>query len=127
VVEFRSISFPFRISPTTGGVETASYSDDGKVDLIRQGIIQVVMTNLGERVHEKYFGTDLNILIFDPNDEVTTTVIRQAILQALSLFEPRITVQSVVITPAEDEGKLQIYINYVVNRISLEDNFSFLL
>ena len=126
-LEFRGISFPFRISPTTGGVETATYNDDGKADLIRQGIQQIVATNLGERVTEKYFGTDLNILAFDPNDEVTGAVIKQAIMQALVLFEPRITVHSVEIERNVDLGKLEVYINYMVNRLGADDNVAFLL
>lgn len=127
MVEFRGMSFPFRISPTTGSVETATYSDEGKVDLIRQGIIQVVMTNLGERVQEKYFGTDLNVLVFEPSSEVSAAVIRQAIVQSLSTFEPRITLKSVDVTPLNEEAKLQVDISYIVNRINQEDNFTFLL
>lgn len=127
MVEFKGISFPFRISPTTGGVEVATYSDDGRVDLIRQSIIQIVSTRLGERVQEKYFGTDLGVLSFDPNDEITEAVLRQAITQALITFEPRITVQEVTVEREMDAGKLMVNISYFINRISQTDSFAFLL
>lgn len=124
-VRYKGISFPFRISPTTGGVETAEYTDEGKVDLIRQSIMQIILTRVNERVVEKYFGTDLIDLNFEPNDEITSTLAQQSIIKSLTTFEPRITIKDVSITRDLDAGQSIIGISYVINRTGQEDAFAF--
>ena len=58
---WKGISFPFSISPTTGGVETVIADEDRDIfDLYRQSIIQIIATSLEERVIEKNFGTEVD-------------------------------------------------------------------
>lgn len=126
-MEFKGISFPFQISRTTGGVETAKYLDDVDSTLLKQSIIQIIATRAGERVREKYFGTTIPKTMFEPNDDITSSYLRQSVFKALSLFEPRITVEDVLINTNVDSGEVIIGIRYAINRTGVQDQFAFKL
>ena len=77
----RHLSFPFRIG------------DDGRpdtpVDLpdhIRGEVIQLLLTNPGERLFQPRFGGGLKRLVFEANDDVTAALARARLTKALSFW-----------------------------------------
>lgn len=69
-------------------------SQDG-VNQIKSDVLQLLLTNPGERVLLPDFGTDLRSLIFEPNDDVLAELARERIITAIRTWEPRITVQQI--------------------------------
>lgn len=93
---FNGISFPFRISGT-GGVQM---STTGVLDVphIVEAMEQILLTRPYERKMEYHFKSDLDTLIFDPNDISARNMVAYQIKQALSQLEDRIDVINVIVT-----------------------------
>ena len=90
---FKGLSFPFRVSGT-GGVEmsTTSVSD---ISHITEAIEQILLTRPRERKMEYHFKSDLDTLIFEPNDESLKSLMVYHVEEALKELEDRIDVSDV--------------------------------
>lgn len=93
---FNGISFPFRISGT-GGVQMST-TDVLNVPHIVEAMEQILLTRPYERKMEYHFKSDLDTLIFDPNDISARNMVAYQIKQALSQLEDRIDVINVIVT-----------------------------
>lgn len=93
---FNGISFPFRISGT-GGVQMST-TDVLDVPHIVEAMEQILLTRPYERKMEYHFKSDLDTLIFDPNDISARNMVAYQIKQALSQLEDRIDVINVIVT-----------------------------
>lgn len=93
---FNGISFPFRISGT-GGVQMST-TDVLDVPHIVEAMKQILLTRPYERKMEYHFKSDLDTLIFDPNDISARNMVAYQIKQALSQLEDRIEVINVIAT-----------------------------
>lgn len=93
---FNGISFPFRISGT-GGVQMST-TDVLDAPHIVEAMEQILLTRPYERKMEYHFKSDLDTLIFDPNDISARNMVAYQIKQALSQLEDRIEVINVIVT-----------------------------
>ena len=93
-----------------GGLALARHEDD-----IAQAIRIILSTSKRERRMRPTFGCDINTLIFAPANATTFGLMRHYIEEALTVWEPRITVKDVEVeAPATAEGRVDIYITYEV-------------
>lgn len=103
----RRIAFPPRLSDRNrlGLVEGDA--------AIRQAIYVIIYTVPGERVMRPDFGCRIHELIFAPaNDETTITAARY-VREAIEMWEPRIDLTDVVVTPGSFAlGELYIEVRY---------------
>lgn len=75
----RHLSFPFRIGPDGRTAQVASLEDH-----IRDELIQLLLTNPGERAFLPEFGGGLRRLVFEPADEASRGMTKAAVTQAIS-------------------------------------------
>jgi phage baseplate assembly protein W len=68
------------------------------VDQIKADVLQLLLTNPGERVMMPTFGTPLRRLIFEQNDATLEAAAKQMIASAILEWEPRIVVQNIEVT-----------------------------
>jgi phage baseplate assembly protein W len=68
------------------------------VDQIKADLLQLLLTNPGERVMLPTYGTPLRELIFEPNDNNLLNNARQMISNAILTWEPRIVVTQLEVT-----------------------------
>lgn len=87
----RGISFPPRIGPDGRFIWSEGEQN------VRESIRVILMTNLRERVRLPQFGGGLSTFLFEPNNPTTRHLIEDRIQKALTLWEPRIAVESVVV------------------------------
>lgn len=85
----------------------------GGAALVRQSIEQILFTEPGERVMLPEFGCGLRRFVMAPNTVAIRTAIREEVNQALALWEPRIRVTDVSVTPDDQPTLLWIDISYV--------------
>jgi phage baseplate assembly protein W len=103
-------SFPISPQPPAGEVSLAAYEED-----IRQAILLILETNLGERVMRPDFGSGLRSLVFQPLNTSTMALAEHQVEQALVTWEPRIRVQEVAVTAdASLKNRLLIRISYQI-------------
>jgi len=92
-----------------GGIAFSRYERD-----IEQAIYIILSTSKGERRMRPTFGCDIHELVFAPANTTTFGLLRHYVEEALEIWEPRITVREVLISPDPDEGRIDVIISYEV-------------
>lgn len=87
----RGISFPPRVG-SDGRVQWSEGEDN-----VREAIRIILMTELKERLRLPEFGGGLEQFLFEPNTVSTRHSIQDRITKALTQWEPRIQIESVVV------------------------------
>lgn len=103
----RGFAFPFRVDPN-GGVAFAEGPDK-----LRQNIVQLLLTDLGERVMRRDYGGGLRAILHDPNNDALRAVVQHQVRKALTRWEPRAQVQQFSIDPSADPASLSANLAFV--------------
>lgn len=99
-------SFPLK-TDLQGGMSLSAA--DQKV---REAILIILQTELGERRYRPDFGCRLSELTFAPMNSKTLFLMRLYVQEALETWEPRINLEEVVTEPDPILGRVNIIINY---------------
>jgi len=103
---FRGILFPYQ----KGSTSFPAKAEDS--ELIRQSIIQILLTEGGERVMRPDFGSGLMSRVFDNNDAVLESLLQAEVFSAIGRWEPRAIVRSVDVE--RKDSTITVTVNYVV-------------
>ena len=110
-------AFPFRIDPETGGV--AQQAGEAK---LKENLVQILLTRIGERVMRRAYGGGVHDLVHDPNNDALRALVQHQIAKAISQWEPRILLQGVDIQ--QQDEVLIINLAYVVRRTNQAQSVS---
>ena len=101
--------------------------DDGRFDptftvkeQVKSNLVNVLLTERGERINEPNFGVGLKKILFETN--VDTAELNSRISQQIEIFIPEITLLETVVDSLPDENKIFIKINYIFNLDSTVDS-----
>lgn len=84
-------------------------------DQIKSNLINLLLTNKGERIMNPQFGADLKTVLFEGITEDTSIIIRNLITTNVSIFVPEVTITNVGITKDEDNNTISVTIQYRLN------------
>jgi uncharacterized protein len=105
-IVYNGIKFPFQ----KGGTSFPRAATDD--ELIKDSLIQLVLTMSGERVMRPEFGTNALAFIFENNDDVLGNLLRAEIQGVVARYEPRIQLTDIGVTQRDSE--VIITISYIV-------------
>jgi hypothetical protein len=92
------------------------------VAAIRNSIKIILGTRPGEKPFNPDFGCSLFGFLFEPDDVITRSSIRKAIIDSLGTFEPRFRVDDVVIDSADNAYNVTISGQIVNTRRDIDIN-----
>lgn len=102
-------------------------------ELIRADLIQLILTEPGERVMMPNYGTGLRSSIFEQGDQILYSEIRNKIINSINRWEPRIVVRTIDVRSGENENNLsefdqngKDYTVIIQIDYSLKDNLEFI-
>lgn len=105
----RGVSFPMRVDQS-GAIATSTGS--GELD---SSIRMILTTAPGERLMRPQFGCRIWELLFEPINANTLGLMGVAVREAISQWEPRVTLDDVRIDPSQqDAGAVLINIDYTI-------------
>lgn len=114
----RGWSFPPEFSREESPLKLVGGEDD-----IRQSLIILLSTYVGERVYRKNYGAGLREFQFEQMDLTQETLLIRFLEKKILLFEPRIRVNTIRTDHTrEKEGVLQIEIDYTVRLSNSSQN-----
>jgi phage baseplate assembly protein W len=87
--EPRGFAFPFRIT-REGGV-----SDAAGVEKLRDNVVHILFTSLGERVMRRDYGAGLRQLVHDPINDALLAIVQHQVIKGIAQAEPRVEVTEV--------------------------------
>lgn len=115
-------SFPPAFDAKTGSVEMVEDIED-----INQSLDILLATSLGERVMQPQYGCNLHDYMFESSSNALISYLKDLVRRAILLYEARIRVEKIEITPAESfdliEGRLTISIDYLVTNVNSRFNY----
>lgn len=120
---FTGISFPFRLN-NKGGLKmsSTSYTDSSH---IKESIIQILSTEVGERIMEVNFGSSVSASIFEPGDLSSISLIKYEIENILKELEPRIEVTNINLSsPTTEHSQVEVEIEYIIIQHSTMEKVS---
>ena len=87
--------------------------------------LHILLTTLtGERIMQPRYGCDVQELLFEPLDTTFLTHIKDKIETAILYFEPRITVENIVVdADLMLEGKVLVQVDYRIKGTNSRYNF----
>lgn len=91
-------------------------------DLIRSSIRMILHTRIGERIMLPEFGSRLHELAFEPMDDILRQLARTFVIDAITRWEPRVTLREVKITTDADNSRFGIVAIYIINENAEQDS-----
>jgi len=106
---FKDLNITFKKHPVTNDIVVSR--DESA---IKQAIVNLLLTNKGERLMNPKYGSDIRSYLFEPMDFGTANQIKNNIRDTIETFEPRIRVLQISATPNFDDNGFDITMTYNV-------------
>lgn len=81
---------------------------------IKESLVILLNTTLGERVMRPDYGANLENLLFETINVTTASIITNRLKRAILFHEPRITNTSIDLVPDINNGLIEITIEYTI-------------
>ena len=102
------VSLPFN-GP---GVFNSTYTTK---DQIKSNLVNLLLTDVGERVMNPTFGCNLKRFIFEGISEDNLELLTNSLAESISIFVPEVTVTNIRVVPNTDYNTIALYIDYIIN------------
>jgi len=99
---FKDVDFSFRANPVTGDV--ALKKDE---QAVRQSVMNIILTNRGEKPFDPDFGSNITSQLFENFDPIIEAILDEQIRTAVQNYEPRAEIISVKVS-GTDENSMNI-------------------
>tara|TARA_B100001113_G_C20776674_1_gene477688 strand:- start:95 stop:517 length:423 start_codon:yes stop_codon:yes gene_type:complete len=104
---FADLDFNFTAHPVTEDIVTKK-----DANAIRQSVKNILLTNHYERPFKPNFGSNLRGMLFEANDPLMGHRIKESIVNALSILEPRIG--RVAVDIVQRDNSVDVRVAYVI-------------
>ena len=104
----------FERNPVTNDVNVVE-----DIIAIKRSVKNLVQTNFYERPFQPELGCGIRELLFENFTPMTRVFLERKIQEVIVNYEPRVALESVVVTPNEDQNSYRLQINFFVVGILL--------
>jgi hypothetical protein len=111
-------SFPPAFDKATGSTAMSTGVED-----IHESLRILLSTTIGERVMMPDYGCNLRDYVFDSMNVTMEAYIKRLVEDAIIYFEPRITLDKVIVDFRDNEGVMWINIDFRVDATNSRANF----
>ena len=119
---YSDLDLTFRKLPVTNDV-ALSYDEQAIVRSIRN----LLLTGFYERPFQPKLGSNLNKLLFEPADQLTSNLIESEVKNVISNFEPRVTINTITATASPDENSFNLSMTFFVGNNTRATSVTLLL
>lgn len=113
----RGWGFPPQFQKT--GKEVVMLSDEEDI----QSSLEILLsTRVGERIMQPGYGCNLDVLLFEPVTLTLQTYIKDLVFTAIYLYEPRISPENVELNVLENEGLIEVDVEYLIRATNARHN-----
>lgn len=114
VPDYSDLDLDFIKNPTTKDVVRKTGAD-----AIKRSVRNLVFTNFYERPFQSYLGSNIRALLFDNATPMTSIFIKDAVVEIIKNYEPRVSLQNVTVTPDIDNNGYSVTLYYVIKNNNL--------
>ena len=81
---------------------------------IKQAVINILLTEKGERLYDSNFGSDVRSYLFEPLDYATAGLVQTAVEDCLVEYEPRINILQLSVMPDFDQNGFEVNLAFSI-------------
>lgn len=81
---------------------------------VKQAVLNLLLTNKGERLYDAEFGSDIRTYLFEPLDFGTAGTIKDEIVRTLNNYEPRVTIDECTVEPNIESNGFDVRLDFRV-------------
>ena len=81
---------------------------------VKQAILNLLLTEKGERLYNAQYGSDLRSHLFEPLDFGTAGSIKDSIIRTIKNYEPRVSVETCIVEPNFDANGFDVQLDFQV-------------
>jgi phage baseplate assembly protein W len=94
------------------GVFNKTYSTK---DQIKSNVINLLLTNRGERIMNPNFGADIKDLLFEGMTDNLKSIIQDRVTTSFTTYIPQASINNVDVVFSEDTNTINVTVNYTLN------------
>ena len=106
---YSDLDLTFNRTPVKNDV-ALSYDDQAVIRSVRN----LLLTNFYERPFQPNIGSNINKLLFEPINNLTSGNLKEDIRNVITNYEPRVGIDEIVVTPNEDENAYNITLQFYI-------------
>jgi phage baseplate assembly protein W len=104
-------------------VQSKDITVDYDSNAIRNSLYNIFTTRKGQKILDPNFGGSLDQYLFESVSNVKAKILGDSIVQAVSQYEPRVSVENVQVMPIPDENQYHVIFVYAVLNIGRIETF----
>lgn len=109
--KYINIRYPFQDSKKGFFLELNVTSEDA----IKSDLLHLILTRKGQRFYKPDFGTDLLQFIFEPNDSITLSKIKEQITTVVKKYLPKLQINKINVDQSpESEYAAVVRLDYTI-------------
>ena len=81
---------------------------------VKQAILNLLLTQKGERIYDPEYGSDLKSHLFEPLDFGTAGSIKDSIIRTIRNYEPRVSIDECVVEPNIESNGFDVRLDFQV-------------
>ncbi len=109
---YKDLNMSFTKNPATKDV--ARLFD---VQAIKRAVKNIILTNKYERPFNPDFGCNLRGFLFENITEPLLVIIKDRVAMAIEKYEPRVSVEDVVVKNSSDPNGINIQVSFLINGV----------
>jgi phage baseplate assembly protein W len=93
-------------------------------DQLKYNLVNLLLTNKGERIFNPNFGTDIRKQLFNQIEEGTYNILIDDIRNTIELYIPQVTIEKLEAVPSYDQNTITINLTYRINISNEKDTIT---
>ena len=81
---------------------------------VKQAILNLLLTQKGERIYDPEYGSDLKSHLFEPLDFGTAGSIKDNISKTIDAYEPRVSIETLLVEPNLESNGFDVRLDFQV-------------
>ena len=81
---------------------------------VKQAILNLLLTQKGERIYDREYGSDLKSHLFEPLDFGTAGSIKDNISKTIDTYEPRVSIETLLVEPNLESNGFDVRLDFQV-------------
>jgi uncharacterized protein len=119
---YSDLDLTFRRLPVSNDV-ALSFDEQAVIRSVRN----LLLTNFYERLFQPTLGSNIDTLLFEPITVLTAGLIKAEIRNVINNFEPRVTIQDIVVDPSPDRNAFKVTLTFLIGNNTLPTAVNLLL
>jgi hypothetical protein len=119
---YSDIDLTFNRLPVTNDI-ALRYDDQSVIASVRN----LLLTNFYERPFQPSLGSNIDAILFEQSDGITSNILENEIRNVIKNFEPRVTINQIIIQPDSDNNSFNLTMSFFIGNNTTPTTVNMLL